>query len=1359
MFETTADASAATDDETTSSRPLIDDRYYLRRMKEILDAPPRSACPPSYHVQLSDHVYLGNIQNATDLDLLRATGITHVLSCVATRRTVETGGESPYAEDESGVRGFLLIPAEDREDFDIQRFFDVAILFLDKVKSVNGKALVHCNMGVNRSAAVVAAYLMVDLNSTLLNVVAYIKTKRLVILSNKGFRRQLVQFARARGFLDPVADTVTATQMFYLDENAWTPDGNNGCRLFDENNPRRSRERPLQRTVSENRSTMANGPVLRRERSSSAGRKFEKETKSDDSKKDFDSIIAKAPKAELERSYSIRKERRERSRASQERSEDKNAWPSSTSMQETVEATPETEPSLLVDDKKTFVSFLSSEDIFKDREPTSKLQDIPCRVNEQLKISLASHDKPDARKTYPRSITSWTSLDGKVTKLRSVASRDALNEIALQEKCNSRDPSRRFASTLRQFEKETSLGSRENLRDDKEPAVRQPTLRERATTVADREPSPRIVALQRMLGNSDSSKASPTSKRKSAAKGKTATGSRIENGYSSDSGNTRRNDLCQMNGLDGDPYIGEPDNDVNLRTDRTRIAGDKNTTKRRGVNSQHSNTNDLNVVDVTHRSVNIPIKIVNIPNNTDSIVNTGDKDSDDISNGINSVARCNYNVTKRSDDVIWRGDHVKRGGSGGDVIRCDDDIVERSNYVAKSGDDVTKSVDVVVVKRADDTVASRRDDADNSVRSSSDKITDKITSRSSDILSRIDSITSRINEITNRCSARIAGRGDKISGLNDKIACLSDNIAGRGDKIASYGDKIGNFNDDIIAGGSRDVTSRVDETVVDRNADSIIADRCRDDVNNRGDAILIRSDDVTVGRDVEIAVNRTRNNDNNNRDEDVTITTDNVTGPSSSRFARLENNASSSASNDRVFRYGNVISKGLTVMNGMLKKRSSVTVIFPVERENDRSSFADHLFAVKDSEARRKSPIDHSIPPWVRHPLDNPWTPPWARPSPENLSTPKWVKQPYDNSWTPPWVRQPVDDPPILLPWLSRPVDSTSTLPWVSGKQPIGEMSVREPTADLPAIRNGDYLSTTAENVLENLIVRQNLIDNLTGKQRLRPAKDGNMSWTTITTLPRIDRSRSFNNDDVDMRRRASIATFNRPRDFATTNTPIVPVMISTPIVTNIPITIFPALSPSNPIIANIPITVSPAPSPSSQSLPPVVDDENNIRRTTTSTRRRFRTRDVDAAPSFSQSCTAIDDTFEVFDEDASPSSEGVVGRFERSTQSPDGSALNFAATNSSLATAAVAAAAQSTNQSPDGAAAAVGAPRYGCLTLLGTKTRPLRATSYANLSTPPPRASPESSVAVNTAARRRSRTYTRSRTDGEIGVRARLDG
>ncbi len=179
-----------------------DEGYYVKRLKEILEAYPNKG-PPHQPSQLCSHIYIGSLRNADDVAELRRLGITHVLNCAVSRRF--DSHRSPYGP-RSGIKAYLTIPAEDHDQYDIQRHFPEAISFLEKCRMSGGKALIHCNLGVNRSGAVAAAYLMVYQRKPLLQVISFLKEKRSFVLCNKNFRRQLIRFARQRGLLDPVID-------------------------------------------------------------------------------------------------------------------------------------------------------------------------------------------------------------------------------------------------------------------------------------------------------------------------------------------------------------------------------------------------------------------------------------------------------------------------------------------------------------------------------------------------------------------------------------------------------------------------------------------------------------------------------------------------------------------------------------------------------------------------------------------------------------------------------------------------------------------------------------------------------------------------------------------------------------------------------------------------------------------------------------------------------------------------------------------------------------------------------------------------------------------------------------------------
>ena len=197
----------------TNMERYPEDSYYLQCMKTILDAYPQHS-PPVHPTKLTDKLYIGNQDNADDVTLLSSLEVTHVLNCAGTRNFDLT--RSPYPPS-SGIKGFLMIPAQDYDEFNIMQYFDDAIGFLDGAILNGGKAFVHCSIGVNRSGAIVAAYLMISQRKRLMDVIVELKAKRLLILCNMGFRKQLVQFARVNGLLDRVDMSGPKPRQFRLE--------------------------------------------------------------------------------------------------------------------------------------------------------------------------------------------------------------------------------------------------------------------------------------------------------------------------------------------------------------------------------------------------------------------------------------------------------------------------------------------------------------------------------------------------------------------------------------------------------------------------------------------------------------------------------------------------------------------------------------------------------------------------------------------------------------------------------------------------------------------------------------------------------------------------------------------------------------------------------------------------------------------------------------------------------------------------------------------------------------------------------------------------------------------------------------
>mmetsp|Transcript_45617 Transcript_45617/g.105891 ORF Transcript_45617/g.105891 Transcript_45617/m.105891 type:complete len:269 (-) Transcript_45617:16-822(-) len=90
---------------------------------------------------------------------------------------------------------YLGFDAEDAEDYDITRHFSESIEFLDRCRKDRRKVLVHCVMGINRSSALLVAYLCnpdIGRGMHLQEALALVAGRRGPILSNKTFLRDLL---------------------------------------------------------------------------------------------------------------------------------------------------------------------------------------------------------------------------------------------------------------------------------------------------------------------------------------------------------------------------------------------------------------------------------------------------------------------------------------------------------------------------------------------------------------------------------------------------------------------------------------------------------------------------------------------------------------------------------------------------------------------------------------------------------------------------------------------------------------------------------------------------------------------------------------------------------------------------------------------------------------------------------------------------------------------------------------------------------------------------------------------------------------------------------------------------------------
>ncbi|XP_069609125.1 dual specificity protein phosphatase 13A [Ranitomeya imitator] len=133
------------------------------------------------------NLYLGDLKTANDKYELWKLGITHVLNAAHGRR---------YSEGNPDFYGTTItyhgVPANDVPEFDMSKYFYSAAAFIHKALTTPGaRLLVHCVVGISRSATLVLAYLMIHHQISLIQAIRTVQEKRW-ISPNTGFLRQLM---------------------------------------------------------------------------------------------------------------------------------------------------------------------------------------------------------------------------------------------------------------------------------------------------------------------------------------------------------------------------------------------------------------------------------------------------------------------------------------------------------------------------------------------------------------------------------------------------------------------------------------------------------------------------------------------------------------------------------------------------------------------------------------------------------------------------------------------------------------------------------------------------------------------------------------------------------------------------------------------------------------------------------------------------------------------------------------------------------------------------------------------------------------------------------------------------------------
>ncbi|KAM4636441.1 protein phosphatase Slingshot homolog 3 [Discoglossus pictus] len=130
--------------------------------------------------EIFPYLYLGSEWNASNLEELQKNKVSHILNVT---REIDNFFPETFT--------YLNIRVLDEESTDLLPHWKETHRFIKSARSQGTKVLVHCKMGVSRSASTVIAYAMKQYEWTLEEALRHVKERRSIVQPNPGFMRQL----------------------------------------------------------------------------------------------------------------------------------------------------------------------------------------------------------------------------------------------------------------------------------------------------------------------------------------------------------------------------------------------------------------------------------------------------------------------------------------------------------------------------------------------------------------------------------------------------------------------------------------------------------------------------------------------------------------------------------------------------------------------------------------------------------------------------------------------------------------------------------------------------------------------------------------------------------------------------------------------------------------------------------------------------------------------------------------------------------------------------------------------------------------------------------------------------------------
>ncbi|KAF8941921.1 tyrosine/serine/threonine protein phosphatase pps1 [Haplosporangium gracile] len=176
----------------------------------------------SFPSRILPFLYLGNLAHASNPGLLRSLGIQYVLSVGEEAHGLNVHMDEVQGGGEVKSTQFMVKLVDDMFDNGVDplwRHIENSVAFVDEARKNNTGVLIHCRVGVSRSATIVIAYLMAHYNLSLVDAYLMVRARRLsvIIQPNLLFMYELLQWEqRLKGRFDSMGWSGIAREVHHL---------------------------------------------------------------------------------------------------------------------------------------------------------------------------------------------------------------------------------------------------------------------------------------------------------------------------------------------------------------------------------------------------------------------------------------------------------------------------------------------------------------------------------------------------------------------------------------------------------------------------------------------------------------------------------------------------------------------------------------------------------------------------------------------------------------------------------------------------------------------------------------------------------------------------------------------------------------------------------------------------------------------------------------------------------------------------------------------------------------------------------------------------------------------------------------